>query len=315
MAKPMPAAEVEITAELVRALLAGQHPDLASLPVTFLANGWDNAIFRLGDCLLARMPRRALGATIIAHEQRWLPVLAPVLPVRIPAPERVGRPALGYPYPWSVVPFLPGTPAADVLDELDVLDMADGADESGALDIAALATELGTFLAAMHRPAPADAPPNPFRGVPLAKRAGTFEANLPSVADQVDEATVRRAWDDALAAPAYDGPPLWLHGDLHPANILVAGGHVSGIIDFGDITSGDPASDLSVAWMALPLELHKAFLSAYGGVDEGSWRRARGWALALAIVFLAHSADNPQLHRIGRRTLAAVLSDFRAGRS
>jgi aminoglycoside phosphotransferase (APT) family kinase protein len=306
MAKPMPAAEVEITAELVRALLAGQHPDLASLPVTFLANGWDNAIFRLGDCLLARMPRRVLGATIIAHEQRWLPALAPVLPVKIPAPERVGRPALGYPYPWSVVPFLPGTPAADVID------VADGDDGAGTLDFGGMATALGNFLAAMHRPAPADAPANPFRGVPLANRARRFEANLPSVADQVDEATVRRAWDDALAAPPYDGPPLWLHGDLHPANILVAGGHVSGIIDFGDITSGDPASDLSVAWMTLPLELHEAFRSAYGSVDDGSWRRARGWALALAIVFLAHSADNPQIHRVGRRTLAAVLSDFQA---
>jgi aminoglycoside phosphotransferase (APT) family kinase protein len=308
MAKPMPAAEVDITAELVRALLAGQHPDLALLPVTFLASGWDNAIFRLGDSLLARMPRRALGATIIEHEQRWLPVLAPVLPVAVPAPERTGIPALGYPYPWSVVPFLPGTPAADVLDGLDGLD---GADRAGALDFTGLATDLGKFLAAMHRPAPVDAPPNPFRGVPLAKRAETFEANLPSLAGQVDEAAVRRAWDDALAVPAYDGPPLWLHGDLHPANILVSHGRVSAIIDFGDITSGDPASDLSVAWMALPAGARDALGSGYGGVDEDLRRRARGWALCLAVAFLANSADNPRIHRVGRRTLAAVLSDVR----
>jgi aminoglycoside phosphotransferase (APT) family kinase protein len=300
MVKPMPAAEVEITAELVRALLADQHPDLASLPITFLANGWDNAIFRLGDSLLARMPRRSLGAKIIEHEQRWLPGLAPLLPIKVPSPERNGRPALGYPYPWSVVPYLPGRPAADVLD---------GAAGERTLDFTGLATALGKFLAAMHQPAPADAPPNPFRGVPLANRAATFEANLPGVADQVDETAVRRAWDDALAVAAYDGRPLWLHGDLHPANILVAGGHISGIIDFGDITAGDPASDLSAAWMLLPLDVHQAFASAYGGIGEALWRRARGWALALAIVFLAHSADNPQIHRVGRRTLAAVLSD------
>ena len=312
MAKPMPAAEVEITAQLVRALLAGQHPDLALLPVTFLASGWDNAIFRLGDSLLARMPRRALGATIIEHEQRWLPVLAPVLPVKIPAPERTGIPALGYPYPWSVVPFLPGTPAADVLDVLDGVDGAGVLDGAGALDFTGLAAGLGKFLAAMHRPAPVDAPPNPFRGVPLARRAETVEANLPVVADQVDEAAVRRAWDEALAARAYDGPPLWLHGDLHPANILVSHGHVSAIIDFGDITAGDPAADLSVAWMMLPLDVHQAYRSAYGGADEDLWRRARGWALGQAVMFLAHSADNPQLRRVGRRTLAAVLSDSRA---
>ena len=297
MAKPMPAAEVVITAELVRALLAGQHSDLASLPVTFLANGWDNTVFRLGDSLLARLPRRALGATIIEHEQRWLPVLAPLLPIRVPAPERTGVPAAGYPYPWSVVPYLPGTPAADMLDV------------AGALDFAGLATALGAFLAALHQPAPADAPANPFRGVPLASRSQAFEAALPLVADQADVAAVRRAYDDALAAPAYDGPPRWLHGDMHPANILVSGGRVSAIIDFGDITAGDPASDLSVAWMTLPLDVHQAFLSAYGGVDESLRRRARGWALCLAVAFLAHSADNPQINHIGRRTLAAVLSD------
>jgi aminoglycoside phosphotransferase (APT) family kinase protein len=241
-----------------------------------------------------------------------------LLPIKIPAPERTGWPARGYPYPWSVVPFLPGTPAADMLAGIDVADVAGEAGVAGGaqeLDHAAVAIALGEFLAAMHRPAPQDAPPNPFRGVPLARRAETFEATMPGVADQVDEAAVRRVWDDALAAAAYDGPPLWLHGDMHPANILVTGGRVSAIIDFGDITAGDPASDLSVAWMLLPLERHEAFRAAYGagGGHAGAahlWRRARGWALALAVMFLAHSADNPQLHHVGRRTLAAVLSDF-----
>jgi hypothetical protein len=108
----MPAAEVEVSADLVRRLLAGQHPDLARLPVEFLANGWDNELYRVGDRLLARLPRRALGAEIIKNEQRWLPGLAPGLPLPIPYPERTGVPAHGYPYSWSVVPYLPGVPAA-----------------------------------------------------------------------------------------------------------------------------------------------------------------------------------------------------------
>ena len=303
----MPAAEVDVTAGLVRELLAAQHPDLARLPVEFLANGWDNVIFRLGEDLLVRMPRRALGAEIIAHEQRWLPVVAPRLPLPTPCPVRTGAPGPGFRYPWSVVPYLPGVPAA-------------GADGGGVpLDLAAVAADLGGFLRAMHIAAPADAPANPFRGVPLSQRAATFEANLALLAEPdgappdaapalADEAAVRRAWADALAAPAYDGPPLWLHGDPHPANVLVENGHVSGIIDFGDITAGDPASDLSVAWMLLPLQWHDTFRAAYGGVAGDLWRRARGWALALGVVFLAHSADNPQIRGIGQRTVAAVLA-------
>ncbi len=170
MAVPMPAAEVDVTAGLVRDLLSAQHPDLARLPVEFLANGWDNAIFRLGEELLARMPRRALGAQIIAHEQRWLPEVAARVPLPIPRPRRTGVPGLGFPYPWSVVPYLAGVPAAG--------DTGDGV----ALDPAAVAAELGGFLRALHVAAPPDAPANPVRGVPLRTRAATFEANLAVVA-------------------------------------------------------------------------------------------------------------------------------------
>ncbi|HEY2265389.1 MAG TPA: aminoglycoside phosphotransferase family protein, partial [Streptosporangiaceae bacterium] len=232
----MPAAEVEISAGLVRRLLAGQHPDLAQLPVEFLANGWDNELYRVGDGLIARLPRRAPAARIIENEQRWLPGLASRLPLPIPSPERTGVPACGYPYSWSVVPYLPGVPAA----------------EASSFDPAGAAAAVGGFLGALHVPAPADAPANPFRGVPLAERAASVAANLALIPGQVDENAVRREWDAALAAPGYDGPPLWLHGDLHPSNILVNDGQVSGVIDFGDITAGDPASDLSVAWMLLP---------------------------------------------------------------
>jgi aminoglycoside phosphotransferase (APT) family kinase protein len=218
----------------------------------------------------------------------------------------------GYPYSWSVVPYLPGVPAA----------------QASSFDPMAAAAAIGGFLGALHVPAPADVPANPFRAVPLAERAGNFAANLALLTgqagqnqadeDQADRDALLSVWDAALAAPGYDGLPVWLHGDLHPANVLVNGGQVSGVIDFGDITAGDPASDLSVAWMLLPLDCHASFWPAYqtaggaGGRAGGAlWARARGWALNLAIVFLAHSEDNPVLREIGRRTLRTVLEDQR----
>jgi aminoglycoside phosphotransferase (APT) family kinase protein len=293
----MPAAEIDVTPDLVRALLEHQHPDLAGLPLTPVANGWDNVVLRLGDDLAVRMPRRVLAAKLLRHEQRWLPILAPRLPLPIPAPVRIGEPGPGYPWPWSVVPYLAGEPASD----------------APPADFRQAAADLGHFLGALHIPAAAEAPVNPFRGVPLAQRSATFAENL--VAADVDAAGLLPIWEHALAAPTYTGPPLWLHGDTHPANLLVAEGRLSAVIDFGDITAGDPASDLSVAWMLLPLDRHDVFRDAYreagageSGNDDALWIRARGWALNFAIVFLAHSADNPQLRKVGHQTLNTVLA-------
>jgi aminoglycoside phosphotransferase (APT) family kinase protein len=203
-----------------------------------------------------------------------------------------------------VVPYLPGMSVA----------------QASSFDRAGAAAAIGGFLGALHVPAPADAPANPFRGVPLAERAGNFAANLALLTgqagqDQAGRDVVLRGWDEALAAPGYDGPPLWLHGDLHPANILVNDGQVSGVIDFGDITAGDPANDLPVAWILLPLGCHARFWSAYqaasGRPGDAQRTRARGWALNLAIALLAHSEDNPVLLEVGRRTLSTVLEDQR----
>ena len=292
----MPAAEVSVPPDLVRRLLAAQQPDLAHLPIEPLAHGWDNVMYRLGGELAVRLPRRAVAARLIAHEQRWLPVLAPRLPLPVPAPARAGRPALGYPWPWSIVPLLPGRLAA----------------REPPADPAAAAASLGGFLGALHAPAPADAPANPLRGIPLAERAAVVTENLSVLGGLVDRGAVTRVWRAALATPAWDGAPVWLHGDLHPANILVHRGSISGVIDFGDITAGDPATDLSVAWMLLPAGCHGAFRDAYraaGGpaAGGGSWARARGWALALSVACLANSADNPLIAAMGRRTLGAVL--------
>jgi aminoglycoside phosphotransferase (APT) family kinase protein len=292
----MPAAEVSVSPELVRRLLEAQQPDLAHLPIRLMANGWDNIMYRLGDELAVRLPRRAAAAGLIVHEQRWLPVVAPRLPLPVPAPVRAGRAAPGYPWPWSIVPFLPGQLAA----------------RQPPADPAAAAASLGRFLAALHVPAPPDAPVNPRRGIPLAERAALVTENLSVVGGLVDRGAAARAWQAAVAAPAWGGAPLWLHGDLHPANILVHRGSISGVIDFGDITAGDPAADLSVAWMLLPAGWRGAFRDSYRAASghahgDDLWARARGWALALSLAFLAHSADNPLIAAIGRRTIGAVL--------
>ena len=293
----MPAAEVHVSLELVRRLLAAQQPDLAHLPLEVMANGWDNLICRLGRELAVRLPRRAMAAELIVHEQRWLPILAGRLPLPVPVPVRTGRPAPGYPWSWSIVPFLPGRVAA----------------EDPPADLADAAASLGRFLGALHVPAPPDAPLNHHRGVPLAERSAVVAENVAIMGGRVDRRAVTRSWQAAVAAPAWGGPPVWLHGDLHPANILVDRGRLSGVIDFGDITSGDPAADLSVAWMLLPAGYHDAFRAAYRAASghaagAGGWARARGWALALSLAFLAHSADNPLIAGIGQRTLEAVVA-------
>lgn len=297
--------------ELVRALLGEQHPDLASLPVTKVAEGWDNAIFRLGDDLTVRLPRRVEGAALVEHEHRWLPGLVADLPhpceggLATSAPVRTGRPGCGYPWSWSVGPWLAGTDAATTAPT-DPVDAA---------------RRLGTFLATFHRPAPPDAPANPYRGIPLADRGARLVAALDEVAELsrdlgpgVSRAAVEDRWAALVATPPWDGPPLWIHGDLHPGNLLVHEGRLSAVIDFGDLTSGDPATDLGVAWLLLPPPARLDLRSATGGrrgVDDDTWSRAEGWALALSVAYLAGAPDGSPLIAIGHRTLAEVAVERR----
>jgi aminoglycoside phosphotransferase (APT) family kinase protein len=290
-----PAAEVAIDAGLVRALLAEQQPDLADRPLVEVACGWDNAIYRLGEDLAVRLPRRQLGAELVAHEQRWLPTLAPRLPLPVPVPLRIGQPAGRYPWRWSICPWLSGEPAISVRPT----------------DPVAAATTLGRFLAALHTPASAGAPANPYRGVPLAEREEAIRRRVRAVGGLIDGPSVLALWAELVATPVYGGPPRWLHGDLHPANILVDAGRVSAVIDFGDLTAGDPATDLAVAWMLLP-PVARPVLQAESGADDDTWARARAWAMSLALAFLERSADDPALHALGRRTLAAALADHRS---
>ena len=293
MSSNTPVAEFDVDSALVLRLLLDQHPDLAHLPLAALASGWDNAIFRLGDALTVRMPRRQLGAELIRHEHRWLPVLAPTLPLSTPCPLRVGRPALGYPWHWSICPWLPGVPAAQTPPH----------------DAIAAARALGTFVGALHVPAPADAPVNPFRGIPLAGRDERVRQRIAQLGAAIDGGAVARLWPRLLAQQPWRGAALWLHGDLHALNVLVHEGRVSAVLDFGDLTAGDPAPDLAIAWMLFSARERRVFRTARGSTDHSLWARGRGWALVFALEYLANSADNPLLYNLGERALAAVLAD------
>jgi aminoglycoside phosphotransferase (APT) family kinase protein len=234
---------------------------------------------------------------LIEHEQRWLPHLASRLPLPIPSPVRVGQPSHEFPWRWSVVPWFSGETA-------DRVPIADGE---------AVAVSLGRFLEALHRPAPADAPGNPWRGVDLTQRTPLLERHLSVVDALVDRRAIVALWERLAATPPWCGPPLWIHGDLHPGNLLIENGRLSAVIDFGDLTSGDPATDLSVAWMLLPPRHRPAFRAAArsssDSIDEDTWRRARAWALALGVSYLANSRDDEPLAALGRTTIGAALAD------
>lgn len=321
-----PEAEWPIDEILVRNLLSDQHPDLADLPLIVQAQGWDNVTVRCGNDLVVRLPRRQLAAPLAVNEQRWLPNLAPTLPVPVPVPLRVGRPGHGYPWSWSVCPWIPGHPLGEVGNGVGV-----GVGNGVGVDELTLGRELAGFLTALHRPAPPNAPMNPFRGVPLKtcdervrERLGRL-GQSPRLADPdsgpvVEIERLLDLWDELIEVPGWGGPPLWLHGDLHPLNILVhppAGvappGVLAGVIDFGDLGRGDPATDLSVAWSLLGPDAREVFAAGVrvdgAEVDGNTWRRARGWALALGVMHCFFSANSAVFERVGRRALGAVLDD------
>ncbi len=231
-------------------------------------------MFRLGDDLVVRLPRRAMSAALVEHEHRWLPVLAPGLPLGVPAPVRLGRPALGYPWSWTVCPWLPGTSA--------LARRPRGLDGRRRGHRAASWPPSTRRLPPTRRRTPTGAARSPTAIPPSASGSSAWGARL-------DGPAVLAVWEGARAQPGWDRPPVWVHGDLHPANLLVADGRLSGVIDFGDITVGDPAYDLAVAWMWLPAAVRPAFraVAGVGADDAATWARARGWALALGVTLVA----------------------------
>ncbi|MFF1879579.1 aminoglycoside phosphotransferase family protein [Leifsonia sp. NPDC058230] len=289
-----PEADIHVDDALVARLISAQHPDLVA-PLRLVADGWDNEIFRLGDDLAVRIPRRRVAAQLIAHEQEWLPRLAPQLPVPVPAPVRNGAPSDEFPWPWSIVRWVDGV---------------DGADVPGAAR-ASVARPLAEFVAALHTAAPADAPHNPVRGVPLATRDAAVRSRLEQLAERTDVSGPTAHWERALAAEPWDGPPIWLHGDLHPGNLLLSPDRraLAAVIDFGDLTAGDPATDLATAWLTFEPDaraLFRARLDELLPSDDDTWARAAGWAVAMGSALAAHSDDNPRMASLGTHALAQL---------
>ncbi len=290
--------EVETSVSLVAQLLAAQFPQWAGLPIQPVPSaGTDNALYRLGHDMVVRLPRIPGAVGQVDKEHRWLPRLAPHLPLSVPIPLARGEPGAGYPWPWAVYRWLEGESA--ILTRL--------------ADPRQAAVDLARFIAALHRIDPAGGPVsgahNAGRGAPLALRDRQTRAGMAALTDVLDVTAVTAAWETALRAPTWDGPPVWVHGDLHAGNLLAQGGRLSAVIDFGCLGVGDPACDVMAAWLFLPEEAREDFRAALR-VDDASWARARGWALSFGLIALPYYRyTNPVLARTARRAIHAVLED------
>lgn len=290
-----------IDADLVRRLVARQFPQWAGLGVErFPSGGTVNAMYRLGDDMVVRLPLVENGAGDVTRERAWLPRLAPRLPVAIPEMLAAGEPGEGYPWPWSVYGWLPGRPP-----------------EASALeDPVRLAGDLAAFVTAMRAITLPDAPPA-HRGGPLAALdAETRKAieELRAIPEEdVDCDAVAAIWAGGLTAGEWTGPPVWLHADLMPGNLLVTNGCLTGVIDFGCAGAGDPACDLFPAWNLLPAGAREVFRTAVG-VDEATWRRGRARTLSQAVIALPYyRTSNPAMADNARHVIRTVLAEDRSG--
>jgi aminoglycoside phosphotransferase (APT) family kinase protein len=277
--------ELEVDAPLVRRLLEEQFPRWAALPLSRVEpDGTVNVIFRLGEEMAVRLPRRHGPDTAEDVEQRWLPVLAPLLPVEVPQPLARGRPGPGYPWYWSIHTWL------------------DGEMPSGPLGW----DDLAAFLTALQAVDTTGAPePASGRGRPLRSRDSPVRDAL----ERVDARGALELWEAAASAPEWDGSPVWLHADLDARNVLVRRGRLSGVLDWGGAGAGDPAVDLMAAWKLVAAEDRNRFRAALA-VDDATWLRATGWALSQALIALGYYTldTNPALVREAERWLTEVLA-------
>ncbi len=292
--------EVDVDVSLVGRLLAAQFPQWADLLIEPVHSaGTDNAIYRLGDDMAVRLPRIDWAIGQVDKEYRWLPRLAPHLPLAIPVPLAKGIPGEGYPWHWSVYRWLEGENAT--IERI--------AEEGQA------ARDLAQFIAALQRIDPLGwpppGPPNSSRGVPLSTRDSETRAAIATLEGTLDASALTSAWEAALQAPAWGGPPVWIHGDLSPLNLLVERGRISAVIDFGCLGVGDPACDLIVAWNLLSDETRNVFRAALP-VDDATWARGRGWALSIGLIALPYyQITNPVLAGISQRAIDEVLADHK----
>ncbi len=301
--------KADITAAVVSRLVRSQFPQWADLPVTAVdLDGWDNTTFRLGSTLSVRLPSYDRYVAQIDKEHRWLPRLAPQLPIPIPEPVAKGQPSSDFPRPWSIYRWLEGeTATADRIYHLE-----------------AFASQLAGFLTALYRCDPDGGPPpgaHSFnRGGPLSAWDDQTRQALDSLKDIIDTDAAAAVWNDALAAESED-PPVWVHGDITASNLLVAGGQLAAVIDFGCSAVGDPACDTTIAWTLFRDDSRETFISELR-LDDATWARGRGWALWKALITLTADLDSPgygaeAAHRFGWRwppsdVVEEVLRDYRA---
>jgi aminoglycoside phosphotransferase (APT) family kinase protein len=290
--------ELDIDASLVRRLLASQFPRWAELPIERIEpTGTDNAIYRLGEDMVVRLPRVARTVATLEKERAWLPRLAPHLPLAVPVSLAEGTPTAGYPWVWSVYRWLEGTDAT-------VEPIA---------DLGRAASDLARFIAALQSIDATGGPPpgahNFFRGEALAARDDAVRASIASLHDEIDVEAVTAAWEAALRAPEWRRPPVWIHGDLDARNVLVEDGRFSAVIDWGSLGVGDPACDAMVAWKLLSADTRGTFRDALS-VDDATWTRGYGWALSQALNALSYYTleTNAVLVREAERWLAEVLA-------
>lgn len=281
----MHADELPIEAPLVRRLLEEQLPEWAELPLEPVpSSGTDNALYRLGDEMVVRLPRIEWAAGGIGKDFRLLPLLASRLPVAIPVPLARGRPAAGFPWDWGVYSWLPGENPP----------LGPGSDQ--------LALDLAGFVQALREIETVGAPPS-RRGKPLATqddRARQALAEVPEAA---------HAWEAALAVPEWEGRPVWLHADLLPGNLLVREGRLVGVIDFAVAGVGDPACDLMPAWSVLGGGAREIFRRE-AGLDEATWARGRGWALSLGLIALPYYREtNPGFAAVARHLIGEAVAE------
>jgi len=292
---------VRIDATLVRRLVAAQFPRWAGLPVRPVEHdGWDNATFRLGEDMSVRLPSAAPYAPQVEKEHRWLPKLAPLLPLPIPTPLVKGVPTVDYPFPWSVYRWIEGEPAT----------------VGRIRDKSEFATALAGFLAALYRIDPAGGPApgrhNFFRGGPLEVYDAETRQAIAVLEEKIDAGATETVWEAALAS-AWQDPPVPFHGDVAAGNLLVKDGRLVAVIDFGTSGVGDPSCDLAIAWTLLDDEGRATFRAALP-LDGAAWARGRGWALWKALITLAANVEtNPPEAEVARRVIYRVLADHERG--
>lgn len=291
----MHADEAHTDEELVLRLIGSQFPQWAGLPVERVgAAGTSNAMYRLGTDMVVRLPRRAGDAESARREHEWLRRLSRALPVPVPAPLAMAEPGEGYPYPWSVFRWLDGeTPVAG----------------RPLAEPALFAEDVAAFLTALRGVDAAGAPAS-YRGDPLVSRDADTREVIAGLRGVVDTAAATAVWDAALRAAPWQGPGVWVHGDLQPGNVLVAGGRLSAVIDFECMGTADPAVDLIAAWYLMDGAARRAFRAALGtGTDDAMWARGRGWALTIAVNELSYYREtNPWMATTARHVIGELTS-------